>query len=71
MKEGDKVRSKNTHFTGTVSRLQRRLVHNDTVVERVLIVAAHHPGTYMWCDVADVEIINDDVNKPTGVQNNV
>lgn len=56
MKEGDKVRSKITQFIGTVGGTETRIVDGKTTT-RVLVIAEHRPGARMWCDVADLELI--------------
>lgn len=55
MKEGDKVRSKSTQFTGIIGGTQTRIVDHKPVIERVLIKAA--PGSRMWVNADDVELI--------------
>lgn len=55
MKEGDKARSKSTQFTGTIGGTQTRIVNGKVVIERVLIKAA--PGSRVWVNVDDVEVI--------------
>jgi hypothetical protein len=61
MKEGDRARSKSTQFTGVIAGMQTRMVDGKVVIERVLIKAA--PGSRMWLNADDVEVI-----EPTEVQ---
>lgn len=55
VKEGDRVRSKSTQFTGIIAGLQTRIVDGATIIERVLIKAA--PGSRVWVNVDDVELV--------------